>query len=114
MVDSDMNVSIPQKLAFDLYISMHVAPRPDESLTHEFNVPANFSPAGQPAEPLVIPYKSVASGEKKVFLTVTAMRDGVPLTHSPAVGSFSVDGEEGFNLDDLIRPSGTGPDLGLF
>lgn len=109
-VGEDYSVSLPQQSPCDMSMTLEVAPRPDESLTHTFNVPGVFIAAGSPAKPLVLAYKPDGDGPKTMLLNGRTSANGVVEHQIIANETFHV-GEEppammgGFMLPGLnIQP----------
>ena len=90
-VDVNNDVGLPDTLDMDLSLSLQVAPRPESSLSEEFNVPAMFIPAGQPARPLAINY-TPASPEEPLTLLVQGYSTEQGL-FGRGVSSFSIQKE---------------------
>lgn len=77
-VTVDYQISLPQSAPCNGALAMEVAPRANDNLVRNFNIPALFLPAGKPAKPLVLAYKPDSDGIKTMLVTGwTEMRDEI-------------------------------------
>ncbi|MBU0859441.1 MAG: hypothetical protein KJ667_05855, partial [Alphaproteobacteria bacterium] len=75
-IDNDLNVSVPETIGVDLCMSVYVTPRAVNSLTEKFNVPMQYTKAGDKLAPVVVTYDATQDGTKHVHVNGHTARDG--------------------------------------